>query len=257
MQRYLIVLAMSFHLCFAQDFEGKYAVISDPDGYTNVRSEASGQSAIRGKIFDGELFFAYPDNTPEGSDPNWVMVSFEGNTAHYSDEAKIRMKQLGIPLGKRSFSGFIHKSRLTYVSRLQALTAHEVAEDFMAFSDGKSSFLIKSGTFDQQEHQVEIDMNNGVDKVDGQVVWGTDGSTPKEEIKWIKQVKGDKLLTLPIKKYQYFYEPSMYKTPMKMFSDKKGSYYLYMENSDGAGSYVVCLAIRNGDVLSSLAYLPF
>lgn len=64
------------------------AVIDDPDGYTNVRAQANGQSAIIGRVESGSTFQTHPQNS------DWWMVQ--------------------IARGK---TGFIHRSRIVLLQQ--------------------------------------------------------------------------------------------------------------------------------------------
>jgi len=71
------------------DFLGKpsFAVINDPDGYTNLRQGKSVKSKIIGKIYENEQFDVYVEPG------NWWLVS----------------------ISKYNFNGYIHKSRVRII----------------------------------------------------------------------------------------------------------------------------------------------
>ncbi|MCI4666800.1 MAG: hypothetical protein MRZ79_01470 [Bacteroidia bacterium] len=245
---------------FAQDF----GIINDPDGYTNVRDEPNSKAKIVGKIANGELFFLYNYSREilEGNgityDPNWPLINFSGWPEHYFDtEITENLKKQGIPLKKREFEGYIFKGKIKAISQMEALKGHQLGPDFLVFSDGESSFLIKSGPFTEENHKVERKERYGVVKIDGREPLGTDGGLPKNEFKWIKFVEGDKIMDISMSSVQHLYEPRMRTKSTKMFKGEDGTYYLSMTNSDGAGAYVACISFKGGKVKALTAQSVF
>jgi hypothetical protein len=68
--------------------ESVIAVINDPDGYTNLREKASSKSKILTKIYEGETFEVYTEDSPK----DWWMIYHQ----------------------KSQKTGFIHKSRVKF-----------------------------------------------------------------------------------------------------------------------------------------------
>lgn len=62
----------------------KKAVINDPDGYTNVREGKSVNYGIIAKIYENEVFYAYPSNTS-----NWYPVITKNGTKGYVHNSRI------------------------------------------------------------------------------------------------------------------------------------------------------------------------
>mgnify|MGYP001964620301 FL=1 len=63
------------------------AVIDDPDGYTNVRAQASGQSSIIGRVESGTSFQTHPQNS------DWWKVQIGGNRIGYIHRSRIVLMQ--------------------------------------------------------------------------------------------------------------------------------------------------------------------
>ena len=62
----------------------KKAVINDPDGYTNVREGKSVNYDVIAKIYENEVFYAYPSNTS-----NWYPVITKNGTKGYVHNSRI------------------------------------------------------------------------------------------------------------------------------------------------------------------------
>lgn len=63
------------------------AVIDDPDGYTNVRAQANGQSAIIGRVESGATFQTHPQNT------DWWKMQISGNRTGFIHRSRIVLLQ--------------------------------------------------------------------------------------------------------------------------------------------------------------------
>ncbi|ABR91936.1 Hypothetical protein mma_0988 [Janthinobacterium sp. Marseille] len=63
------------------------AVIDDPDGYTNVRAQANGQSAIIGRVKSGNSFQTHPQNS------EWWKVQVAGGNTGFIHRSRIVLMQ--------------------------------------------------------------------------------------------------------------------------------------------------------------------
>jgi DNA-directed RNA polymerase subunit RPC12/RpoP len=63
------------------------AVIDDPDGYTNVRAQANGQSAIIGRVESGATFQTHPQHS------EWWTVKIGGNRTGFIHRSRIVLLQ--------------------------------------------------------------------------------------------------------------------------------------------------------------------
>lgn len=69
------IAALCFSLCLlASICFGEVGLINDPDGYTNVREDASLKSKIVGKIYKDQVFQYFPSE-----DAKWYCVAVDGN----------------------------------------------------------------------------------------------------------------------------------------------------------------------------------
>ncbi len=81
----LVTILLTFNTGNAQDASSyKKAVINDPDGYTNVREGKSVNYNVIAKIYENEVFFAYPSATS-----NWYQVITKNGTKGYVHNSRI------------------------------------------------------------------------------------------------------------------------------------------------------------------------
>jgi len=105
MKKYLLMATMLilFVVVNAQDARSyKKAVINDPDGYTNVREGKSVNYGVIAKIYENEVFYAYPSTTS-----NWYPV-----------------------ITKNGTKGYVHNSRISFLSNSnsnQNITSEEMS----------------------------------------------------------------------------------------------------------------------------------
>ena len=99
----LVIVLLSFGLVNAQDASKyKKAVINDPDGFTNVREGKSVNYSIVTKIYEHEVFYAYPS-----SNSNWYPV-----------------------ITNDGIKGYVHNSRISFLdknSSSQSISTEEMA----------------------------------------------------------------------------------------------------------------------------------
>lgn len=110
----LATLLMVFVAVNAQDAsEFKKAVINDPDGYTNVREGKSVSYAIIAKIYENEVFYAYPSTTSDW----YPVITYDG------------------------IKGYVHNSRISFFnnnSSNENITSEEISL-ILSFLGGSSN----------------------------------------------------------------------------------------------------------------------
>lgn len=81
-----ITMLMTFGAVNAQDVSSyKKAIINDPDGYTNVREGKSVNYAIITRIYENEVFYAYPS-----SESSWYPVITINGTKGFVHNSRIK-----------------------------------------------------------------------------------------------------------------------------------------------------------------------
>jgi hypothetical protein len=96
--------------------------------------------------------------------------------------------------------------------------------------------------------------------IDGKPFFGTDGEVPRTRIKSVIFQNGKQLFRFPAHATSGLYEPKFYyrnvqnnnlRMTCKVFQSlDKRRHYIYMENSDGAGSYVLTWIIQDNKYLT-------
>ena len=134
-------------------------IIKDPDGFCNVRADASNQSKIEDTLTNGRFVFAFE----EGSKNNWLLLDYHK--------------------GKQHNTGYIHKSRVVFLKDLTAFKEITVTDTLLKLELNDMQITIKSGQFVKTGRKITYKKNEGgegqyVDAIDGKNVWGTDGGMP-------------------------------------------------------------------------------
>ena len=229
---HLVALLTVMINCYSQQ---NYAVIDDPDGYTNVRLEPSIKSQVLGKIVDGEIFWVSEDD-----ESGWCYVNFLQESdadANINDYEKMVD---GLVLR----DGYVHKSR---VRRLNSPEG-----GFLMNADaGPDNYMMK----DSLMVYMKISKYTAPDAVDIRETWGIDigDGIPKEKIASAYLEINDQRYFLPT---SGFFEANFSTTEL-IYDELMDVFLLTMINSDGAGYYLCAWKVsRNGDV-KRYAFRPY
>ena len=183
---------------------GQVATIQDPDGFTNIRKAANGQSEIIHKIYQGEVFWYNYEAIEE--DKQWIPVYIPQNDSLHEIE------------------GFIHISRLLILDKANEYSG----KDFY--------FKYHLSPYDSTNREIVKSEGRWIVTIDGHRPWGIDGDPPHVQVDSIDiKINGEKIKI----KEQYFQDVFEVSNDFKVI--KTGQYFIvYQMNSDGAGGY--CLA---------------
>jgi len=132
------------------------------------------------------------------------------------------------------------------------------SENSISFTDDTIAFIIKQKYFNSIEHSFEYYKNTDqITKIDSKRAWGIDGFIPFKSISDIQTIydKG----TNHIKKDNIddLFEPNLDTNYINIYKVQPNYYIITMDNSDGAGSYVVLFFIKNLKVVKRTTFLPF
>ena len=83
-----------------------------------------------------------------------------------------------------------------------------------------------------------------LEKIDGKRFWGTDGEIPRTIISSVKLLNKGLPIDIPKNAFQDLYEPSL--RTLSICFDGINTFYVRMDNSDGAGAYTVIWVFKNG-----------
>ena len=185
------------------------AIINDNDGFTNVREKASMSSKVIYKLKDNKVFWY--DYSEKNDSSDWVVVYVPKNDFSF---------------GCTDFEflvGFIHKSRLAPLDKMEEYKN----------SNFEFSYILKD--FNPDNRIIDWVNNRSISSIDGQHVWGTDGELPKTEINKIAiKINGE-----AIDVNRTFYA-NLFECDNEFNIYKKGdTYFVYQDNSDGAGYYQI------------------
>lgn len=198
-----------------------FAMINDPDGYTNIREAADGKSKIVGQIFEHEIF------TYEEEEGNWIKV-------------RVGEDPLGL-CSSAYLTGYIHRSRLVPLENLPRL------------NESTFEVNLKESPFDPSKHHLKKKGVQGLIEIDGQDIWGTDGTMPTRKTDVLSFSISGKVITVP---------PLLFRNLYQMWPEAKAyqhnDYYLILQDhSDGAGGYSVIWVIHEVEVVGRNIFLGY
>jgi hypothetical protein len=238
MKKYLILLLF---VCIAFSLKAQLAIINDPDGFVNVRKGKGANTAIVGKLYEGQIFAL--DIEDNGKD-EWAPIFFENShLLHYPNRIKTKEGYL---------EGYVHKSRITLVSSLPHVSSlpknRQLTKNTLLIKNDSLEFSIKPFIAKKHIiHYAKVECRNCmpmIDKIDGKVTFGQDGGLPHTEISNIKLSINNENIDIPQDSYNDLFESGVEST--NLYFGKKNMIYLYIaQNSDGAGAYSVVWIIQN------------
>lgn len=112
------------------------------------------------------------------------------------------------------------------------------------FDAQKHSIALNDTVFKYIHNEKRIDYLISENKIDGEYIYGTDGSIPSIEFQSIEVKWGKQWLEIPAKAYKNLFEPHLCKPyiPIEAYTTKDGKLlYIYFTGSDGAGGYMAKL----------------
>jgi hypothetical protein len=193
-------------------------VVEDKDGTTNVRTGASLDAKVSGKVTSGAVVSAFPG---EG---DWTEINAGGD--HSGDQ-------------------FIHSSRLKKLNGWKQVTAaKEESGDKGSVSHSGAEVTVTAAKFVEKDHKVSKD-KEGMLLVNGRQPWGTDGTLPTQSLTLAVSLHGQPV-TIPAAATADLFEPDMSQLFLLTPGDPAKQMVVAMWNSDGAGGYLVAWSFVNG-----------
>lgn len=233
----LIILFISLFI-----FSSTYAqlgIIKDPDGFCNVRADASNQSKIEDTLTNGRFVFHLQDE--EATKNNWLLVDYHK--------------------GKDHRTGYIHKSRIVFLKDLTAFKEITVKDTLLKLELNDMQITIKSGTFVKAGRKITDKTPTGeyrhIVSIDGKTPWGNDGRMPRTEYKSIQFKSGVQTLTFPGSSFNDLFEIGSLRGTSASLDKATGRIYIEAGNGDAAGSYIVVWVINNGKIEHREEFIPF
>ncbi|MBV7529896.1 hypothetical protein [Chitinophaga sp. sic0106] len=219
-----------------------FAIIKDSDGYTNIRSEKS--KAVIDTLFRDQVFAISPG---EDEKDKWISIDYP----HYKPASTAFVRS------SNSISGLIHATRIQRLSDLPQWEKR-VTDTALLLRKGTSVVTIRIGKFLADKHKI-TKSEGFVSKIDNEVPWGIDGyiSEAVTEIKSITVDRNGAAFVFPATAVKNMLNPTKLKDFFGIAEGDGGTLYLFMSNSDGAGSYEVVWTIKGKAVVNQFLYINF
>lgn len=228
MKKIITAAAVSLSVSAAAQF----AVVQDPDGFTNVRAAAAKGSAVIDTLSNGHLVYCFEKKG------NWVSIDYTQKN--------------------KEGHGFIYYDRIEQTGSNISIALKSQKENEVVLTKDSVTVFVTRKKFDKTTHRFSYYKDNPsqIEKIDNNRYWGTDGGMPATAYKKITVRTGSKTIVLPERAYKDLFEPNLYTT--KAYFDKaKNIIYIQSMNSDGAGGYEVIWKIENGQYKERLVAYGF
>lgn len=205
----------------------QYAIINDKDVFVNIRKGPNLNSPIVGKIANDHIFMFYSKTNTD-----WPQV-FIQNSENKNDLT----------------TGYIHRSRIFPITNFSHIKGKKVNGDKARAANDSVQVIITQSAFIPAKHPLTYQTNSGnfpskqLIKIDSKQFWGTDGQIPKKAISAVIILKKGQRIVLLKEAFIDLYEPQL--QSLNVYFGRNNTMYIEMENSDGAGAYVVIWTIIN------------
>ena len=218
MKFFILLFLLISDIVFAQ--EEAFAVINDKDGYVNVRKGKSAQSKVLKRLNNKTIVFAY--NYDKATDGNWI----------YTDE-----------------EGYIYNDRVKWIHKFPIIAKGIAKGNTIVFEGKEIQVVLTSGKFDKSKHSFEYfkDSPTGIEVIDDELPYGTDGKMPTTEYRSIEINIHGKRVSLPKDAYNDLYEPTFLTDHNSVYYDKESDIlYIVANNNYAERPYKVCWQIEKG-----------
>ena len=218
MKFFILLFLLISDIVFAQ--EEAFAVINDKDGYVNVRKGKSAQSKVLKRLNNKTIVFVY--NYDKATDGNWI----------YTDE-----------------EGYIYNDRVKWIHKFPIIAKGIAKGNTIVFEGKEIKVVLTSGKFDKSKHSFEYfkDSPTGIEVIDDELPYGTDGKMPTTEYRSIEVNIHGKRVSLPKDAYSDLYEPTFLTDHNSVYYDKESDIlYIVANNNYAERPYKVCWQIEKG-----------
>ncbi|MDU1891742.1 MAG: hypothetical protein E6767_13725 [Dysgonomonas sp.] len=242
--RMINLIALFFLLSVSADAQ---YVISDKDGYTNVRERPDVNSPIIGRILNDQLFYNAYD-----------VCEFDMKDASGNDIEETE-KWLPVLIRQHPLVGYIYKKNVRQISLCPAITPHRTGAMTALFDDNNLKITITLQSIIDSEFVIRKNSHSHTLRV-GQhkPYFSYDGNTVIKEmlIEWKNQKR--KISEV------YFYDLFLYEnllenldsfgngewSPIQLRKGDHNTYYLLIHGGDGSESYSVTFIIKDGRIIT-------
>jgi hypothetical protein len=201
--------------------QAQFAVITDNDGWVNIRKDAAIANNISDKLLNGHIVYTWETTG------NWTTIEYSK--------------------ANKGLSGFVYRDRYKLVTNFTSIPQSSKTGSVVIFKKDSIEVTVTQKAFEKSKHTFKYfkDAPNQVQFIDNKEFWGTDGGMPTMEYKSIRVKIGQKVIELPAAALASLFEPSIGNTRVN-FDREKNILYIQSSNSDGAGSYEVIWKIEKG-----------
>lgn len=216
--KYLLIITLSL-LRF--NSSAQFAVVSDKEGYVNVRAEAGTGNKVIDTIGNGHMIFCFEDN----GNRTEIFYMKNGNISY----------------------GHIYKDRYKAVAGFEKIPFSHQSDSVVHLQKDDIKIILAAGRFEKNKHRFAYHKENReqLELIDGKPYWGLDGGMPTSAYQPIRLSWGGKQIVLPDTATADLFEPSLFNTEA-YYDASAGTLYVLSLNSDGAGSYHVIWRIEKG-----------
>lgn len=227
-----------------------FAVIDDPDGFTQIR--LTEKRRVVDRLINNQVFAVRGPVDDDGwQDWSWI------DYPDYSMQGKYFTKFIN-----KTKAGMMHKSHIKVLTELpQWANQHQPEHCILSCKDplSRATIEIQYGPFLIEEHKYTRNSDGAIEKIDNQEPWGIDGYVYADmnEIKSITLKKGNQVYHFPKQTISNLLMPNTALSTFGLAEGTDGTLFLYMSNSDGAGAYDVVWTIKDGECKSQFLYRNF
>jgi len=185
------------------------------------------------------------------------------DSLYNSEEEKYSIGKVSDPKLQRYCKSLFSANSDSVYAELQRIPAESQSErKFMVDCCG-CLIDIYSREFDSTKHKIIYDKRSKNYLIDGKSFWGGDGTLPHNEISKFMVVLNGIKVKMPLVAYDDLYEPnlkcyqdfdeggnSMIRCYTRVYKSEDQKYlFIFMQNSDAAGSYEVVFVFEDGKYL--------
>ena len=213
---FTIIFLTGFINAFSQ-----FAIISDSDGFSNVRKKGEKNSKVIDKLPHGHLIYCFDESG------NWTSIDY--------------MKK------EKELYGYVYNDRYKLISSFLPIEMTTNTATKVILEKDSFKITITQKNFNKKEHTFKYLKNypEQIESIDNKTYWGTDGGIPFNQFEKVEIKIGNKITSLPKAALQGLYEPNLSSAEV-YYDELTDSFYIQTMNSDGSGGYLVVWKIVKG-----------
>ena len=202
----------------------QFYLVSDSDGYTNVRSNADITSKIIDTLNNGRMVFLLEQKTSS----NWDRIQFWREN--------------------KESEGYVYHNRLKRIDGYDSIPVELWDEDVAVHHKDSIKIRLTRQKFNKANYRFSYYKNtpNEIELINGKIFWGTDGEVPETEYKSIVIIVGSRKITLPKIALANLFTPDI--GHEDVYYDRRNDiFYIHARNwRNAAASYDVIWRVVKG-----------